>query len=168
MKAALLLLGLLLFCCDHLCGQFIPVTRATSLDDITVNLPGDLKGRPAILVLGFSKNSSRQTKPWADAIERDFGSEHKIVFYQLPMLQEVPHLLRGFVLQGMRKPLSTAQRSHFVPIFDNEETWKALIDFAGPDDAYVLLIDGLGRIQWQASGVFRKDKYEGLCKRATK
>ncbi len=113
MKAALLLIGAFLFCGGTLCGQSIPITRAISLADTTVTLPGDLKGRPAILVLGFSKNSSQQTKPWTEAIERDFGSQEKIAFYQFPMLQEVPRLVRSFVLQGMRKPLNTAQRSHF-------------------------------------------------------
>jgi len=166
MKAALLLIGAFLLCGGTLCGQSIPITRAISLADTTVTLPGDLKGRPAILVLGFSKNSSQQTKPWTEAIERDFESQEKIAFYQLPMLQEVPRLVRSFVLQGMRKPLNTAQRSHFLPVFDNGEAWKSAVHFAGADDAYVLLVDGSGRIQWQASGAFQEEQYDGLRKRA--
>lgn len=169
MKAALFLLGLSLLGGAHLCGQSglsIPITHAVSLADTTVNLPDDLKGRPAVLVLGFSKSSSRQIKPWADAIERDFPADSKIALYQLPMLQELPHLLRGLVLQGMRKPLSPTERAHFVPVFDNEAAWKMVTHFAGPDDAYVLLVDSLGHIQWQFTGVFGKEKYEELRSRA--
>jgi len=82
------------------------------------------------------------------------------------MLQEVPRLVRSFVLQGMRKPLNTAQRSHFLPVFDNGEAWKSAVHFADADDAYVLLVDGSGRIQWQASGAFQEEQYDGLRKRA--
>jgi len=166
MKAAFLLLGSLVLFCDPLRGQSIPVTDARSLADNVIKLPDDLKGKPAVLVLGFSKSSSRQTKPWADELNRDFGSDPKIAFYQLPMLQEVPCPLRGFVLQGMRKPLSTADRKHFVPVFDNEAAWKVAAHFVAPDEAYVLLVDGFGRIEWQASGVFGDEKYEALRKRA--
>ena len=165
MKAGRLLLLSLLLCCDHLRGQSIPTTHATSLADTHVNLPGDLKGRLAILVIGFSKSSSRQTKTWSDRIERDFKSNTRIVSYQLPMLQQVPRLFRGIVLEGMRKPLSTAQRTRFLPIFDNEEAWKAVTHFAGANDAYVLLIDGLGRVQWQSSEAFQEEQYDGLRKR---
>ena len=165
MNAARVLLLSLLLCCVPLRGQAIPVTHATSLANTDVNLPDDLKGRVAILLLGFSKSSSRQTKFWSDRIERDFGSDSEIVFYEIPMLQQVPRLLRGVVLDGMRKPLSTAQRRRFLPVFDNEEVWKAVTHFADSNEAYVLLVDGLGQIKWQSSGAFQEDKYDGLRKR---
>jgi len=37
--------------------------------------------------------------------------------------------------------------------------------FARSNDAYVLLVDGLGRIQWQSSGEFQEERYDGLHKR---
>lgn len=166
-RAVVVLLVCLLTGFPSLSAQSIPVTQAGSLAGATVHLPADLRGRPGLLVLGFSRSSSQQTKPWADAIDRDFGSDRKLAFYQLPMLQQLPRVMRGFVLQGIRKPLSSADRARFVPVFDKEADWKVAARFSAPDDAYVLLVNGLGQVQARSQGVFREDKYRALQRQAT-
>ena len=166
-KTILLLAGMAALRASRLGAQSIPVTRAESLAGNVVNLPADLKGRPAILVLGFSRKSSAQTKPWGDVIEHDFKSDSQINYYQLPMLEQVPRFIRGIVTDGIRKPLSSEQRTRFIPVFQDEAAWKRLAHFAGADDAYVLLIDGAGHVRWQTAGAFEKATYEDLRGRAT-
>jgi hypothetical protein len=162
MRFTQFLCGALLFCGSRLGGQSIPVTRAVSMAGTVINLPADFKGKPAILVLGFTKKSSSQTKIWGEAIDHDFRSDSKIAYFQLPMLQHVPRLFRSMVVQGIRSPLDSSQRNRFIPIFDQEAAWKSAAQFGAADDAYVLLVDGAGHVEWRSAGVFQEDKYKGL------
>lgn len=72
MKATIFLFGTLLSYnqISAYSGNFIPVTHAESLTGSIINLPTDLNGKLAILLLGFTQKSSLQTKHWADAIRR--------------------------------------------------------------------------------------------------
>ena len=157
-----MLLSTVLSVCANSFAQSIPNTRAESLAGTTISLPSDLDRKAAILVLGFSKKASSETKTWADFIWRDFENDPHVVYYQMPVLEDVPSLLRGFVLQGIRKHLAPADRAHFIPIFQNSTLWKRVVHFSAADDAYVLLIDGVGRVRWRTNGVLKEDEYDKL------
>jgi hypothetical protein len=74
------------------------------------------------------------------------------MFYQMPVLESVPNLIRGMVLKSMRSGVPEAMQPHFMPTFSDEAEWKRIARYANPDDAYVLVVDGDGRVRWQTSG----------------
>jgi hypothetical protein len=86
-------------------AQSIPVTRAQSFCGTPVNLPSDLSGRIGVFVLGFSKKSSLETNGWGDSVLRDYGTDRHVVYYQMPVLADVPTLVRALILQGIRKQM---------------------------------------------------------------
>jgi hypothetical protein len=159
MKYALLAL---LLACKVSTAQSIPVTRAQSFGGTQVNLPSDLSGRIGVLVLGFSKKSSLETKGWGDSVLRDYGTDPHVVYYQMPVLADVPILVRGFILQGIRKQMSPAERMHFVPILQDAAGWKKVVQFAAPDDAYIVVLDSGGQIKWRTRGTLTGEAYSQL------
>jgi hypothetical protein len=98
MKSALL--ALFLLACKFSMAQSIPATRAQSFGGAQVNLPSDLSNKIGVLVLGFSKKSSLEAKGWGDSVLRDYGTDPHVVYYQMPVLADVPTLVRGLILQG--------------------------------------------------------------------
>lgn len=146
-------------------AQSIPEIHARTLADTTVNLPADLKGRIAVLILGFSKASSSQTKPWGEAISRDFGSDPHVVYYTMPVLADVPGFIRGFVVNSIRKQLPPGERGHFVAILKDAAPWKTLASFSGSDDAYIVVADAQGQQRWRTHGPWRADAYNEVKRR---
>ena len=143
-------------------SETIPPLRGQSFADAKVDLPADLHGRAGILVIGFSKKSSVQTKQWNDAILREYGSDPHLVYYEAAVLADVPSLFRGTIVKSIRNNMSPAERAHFVPILQDASKWRDAAHFASSDDAYVLIIDSTGQIQWRAHGPFTGELYEQM------
>ncbi|HEY0795247.1 MAG TPA: hypothetical protein VGD64_05655 [Acidisarcina sp.] len=133
-------------------GQKIPETHAKTLAGNVANLPADLHGKLGVLVLGFSKKSSDECHGWDDQISRDFGGSARIVYYEMPVLEDVPGMIRGMVVRGIRNGLTPAARARFLPVLQDEAAWKAAAQFGPADDAYVLIVDETGAVKWRTHG----------------
>jgi predicted transcriptional regulator len=70
----------------------------------------------------------------------------------MPVLEDVPKIVRGMVMKSIRSGVPATEQPHFLPVLDNEAEWKKVTRFRNPDDAYVVVVDGDGNIRWQISG----------------
>jgi hypothetical protein len=153
---------MLLTLCAHSFAQSIPSIKAKTLNDSDVVLPKPGGTQSLILVLGFSHKSGDACTPWDKRLFADYHSDPHITYYQLPVLEGAPSFVRPMILHGMRKDIPADQQTHFIPIFEHEEEWKKLVNFSGPDDAYILLTDPQGRVIWHTHGPFTDPSYDSL------
>ncbi len=140
-------------------AEIMPTIHTQSFADAPVDLPADLHGNVGILVIGFSKKSSQQTKLWNEALSPDYSNDPHFVYYEAAVLADVPSLLRGVILKGIRNQMALAERAHFIPILQDAAKWRDATHYASPDEAYVLLIDGAGQIQYRAHGAPTSETY---------
>ena len=142
--------------------ETIPVLHGRSFTDVQVELPADLRGKTGILLIGFSQKSSVQTKLWDEKLLRDFGNDPHFAYYQCAVLADVPSLFRDHVVNSIRDKMPIAERAHFVPILQDASKWKNAAGYSAPDDAYVLLVDGAGQIQWRTHGAPTGELYSAM------
>ena len=121
-----------------------------------------LQGKAGVLILGFSRESRDQAAAWGKRLASDFGDSSQVVYYELPMLEDVPRLLRGVVLRAIVKDVSERGKPHFVPLTGNETQWKAITHFTEEKDAYVLVVDGSGAVRWQVEGEPTDEHYRTM------
>ena len=150
---------LLCFCALPSHAQTIPPVKAKALDDSEVALPKPGGQQLLILVLGFSHKSGENCAHWGKRISADFASNPHIAHYQVPVLASAPSFVRPMILHGMRKGLSSAEQSHFVPVTDHEADWKKLVNFSAPDDPYILIAAPDGHVLWQTHGSVTDSAY---------
>jgi len=143
-------------------GQSIPPIKAKTLADAEITLPKPGSTQFLLLVLGFSHKSGDTCAPWDKRLLSDYHSDPRVSYYQLPVLQGAPSLVRPMILRGMRKDIPAEQQAHFLPILDHEDDWKKLVNFSAPDDPYILLSDPQGRVLWQTHGPLTNASYEAL------
>jgi hypothetical protein len=124
-----------------------------------VELPDAAKGDIAVLIFGFSKASKAPTSAWSEKLRSDFGSQTGFALYQLPVLEDVPRIIRGVVISGMKKGVPATMRDHFVPILQDGAELKRLVSYQEPDDAYLVLLDRSGQIVGQRHGSFSDAGY---------
>ena len=137
----------------------IPNVDGKSLNGEQVRLPQDLRGSKAILIVGFTRKSSEQSKQWGLEVSKMKACGGQLVqWYELPVLSDVPRLVRPIALRAMRSGLTPELRSHFVPIYANSEAWKQSVNFSAPDDAYIALINKSGQVERLWHGAFDKSK----------
>jgi hypothetical protein len=129
----------------------VPATQSKALDGHPVQLPQDLYPGATVLIVGFSRESATPSTNWGKSLAPVLSSTPSIGILQLPMLAEVPSLVRPLVLRSIRKQVPTSLQRNFIPLTANEAAWKQLAEYDphSPDAAYVLLVDKSGAIRWQ-------------------
>ena len=130
----------------------VPATHGTSLAGSEVILPDALKGKVNIIVIGFSHSSQEQIANWGRLIAADYGKSTDINYFEVAMLTGVPKMMRGVMIKRMASAVPFGQRDHYVPVLEEDPTWRATAHYDKSDDAYVLLVDRAGLVLWQMEG----------------
>jgi hypothetical protein len=135
-----------------------------------VVLPSDLAGRVTVLILGFGRNSADPTTAWEKPTRTSLAHEPGIGFYDMPMLAEVPGMIRPLILRAIRRKVPDVLRPNFVPLTSDEAGWKraASFDEHEPDAAYVLLVDRSGAVQWSTHAAYTPGVFEAMAQEARK
>ena len=126
--------------------QSIPTIEGETLAGNKVSLPAAAGGRPALLIIGFTRGSQDQTKAWSQRVRDRFPA------WSIAVLEDVPRLMRGFVARGIKSGLPKEGHGRFVLVYQGEKQLKLAAAFGRPDDAYLLVIDGMGAIRWNFHG----------------
>ena len=130
----------------------MPKIEGENLVGEKVLLPDDAAGKVSVLILGFTKASKAPTSAWGDKLYADFGTRPDFTLYQLPVLEDVPRLLRVMVISGIKKGVPENKREHFVPILQGEAELKKFVHYHEPDDAYLVVLGRTGEILSQIHG----------------
>jgi hypothetical protein len=131
----------------------IPEVHGTSLTNQAVDLPEGLQGKAGVLVLGFSRGSRDGVAEWGRRLAADYRSSPTVVYYEMPVLASVPGMLRGMVVRSMKSSVPERAQARFVPITDDEKTWRALVHYREADDPYLLVVNAQGSVVWRTQGV---------------
>ena len=137
----------------------MPRIEGESFAGRKVVLPDAASGKVAVLILGFSKGSKGPTSAFGEKIGSKFGSQPGFELYQLPVLEDVPRLIRGMVISGIKRGVKENLRDHFVPIVQGEESLKKLVGYKEVDDAYIIILDRSGQIAGQMHGAYGEAVY---------
>ena len=143
-------------------AQQLPRLQEQSLAGQQVVLPDVAWGKVAVLVLGFTRASQTTTGAWTKQIRTDFGKSSGFELYQLPVLEEVPRVLHGMIVSGMKKGVAEDQRANFIPVMHNEAELKKLVGYKEADDAYIVVLDRSGKVAFQTHGAGPEPNYAEL------
>lgn len=134
--------------------------RVHSLAGRRLVLPADL-GRPALLIVGFTRESSRQTRPWAERARGDSGLAG-IAIEQVAVIAGIPRLFRGLAESQIRSAIPAALHQTFLLADEDQNGWRRLTANADEEAAAVVLIDANGRVVWRAAGALTPASYAAL------
>ncbi len=146
-------------------SQRIPDIHTTSFSGELVDLPAMLQGKIAILILGFSKGSRTQATLWGRRLPTDYFYSPDVLYFEMPVLEAVPRLLRGAVLRSIKSEVSARSQPHFAPLTTDEGRWRTVVHYNQPKDAYVLVVDSNGLVQAQFQGEPTDASYQELKRR---
>lgn len=133
-------------------GEQMPRITGENLSGKQVSLPSASSGSVAIICIGFSHASQSQLKPWAERATKAFGQNDRVVVYAIAVLEDAPRLVRGMAVHGMRSRVTAQQHDHFIVVYQGESELKRITRFQRPEEAYIVLLDPRGEIQWVSHG----------------
>jgi hypothetical protein len=145
----------------------LPTLKGEFLTGRDAILPDAASGRVALLTLGFSYDSRFAVEAWVKQFRADFGQEQQVTFYEVPMIGGMAMMGKWFIDGGMRRGTPKADHEHVVTVYGGTGAWKERVGYKAADDAYLILLDKNGLVQWTHSGKFDATAYRGLLE-ATK
>ena len=127
----------------------LPETPSESLAGRQMMLPDALKGRPAVVIVGFSKSSQNSVKEW-DTQARNNWRDVRCLSGRCARRCTAICQRNDHARDEGSTP--AARQDHFLVVVKGEAELKKAADFSPADDAYVLLLDGAGAIRWRTHG----------------
>ncbi|MGH8193749.1 MAG: hypothetical protein ACREQ8_05010 [Woeseiaceae bacterium] len=129
----------------------MPALPVETLSKIEMTVPADLQDGTCLFIIGFSRSSSSDTRNWSQSLEERLPQDSAAV-YSVSVLEDVPGLLRGFVVRGIRRGVPERFHDRFLIVTTESQAWKDLASFADPDAAYLVLTNSEHRIVWRTHG----------------
>ena len=77
-------------------AEKFPAIEGENLVGKKVAFPQVAEGHPTVVVIGFTHGSQSQTKAWSAQLHPEIAS------YSLAVLQDVPRLVRGMAVAGIK------------------------------------------------------------------
>jgi hypothetical protein len=143
-------------------GAALPQIKGTSLEDQEIILPNAAAGKITFLIMTFSKAAGEKSQAWSDRFSKDYPQDDKVTIYSIAMLEDVPSLLRGMVRGGIKRGVPASMRRRFLTVIKGEAEWKRNVGMQDDKDAYLILLDGKGGVQWMHHGQFEQSVYDAL------
>jgi hypothetical protein len=143
-------------------GMELPVLKGEYLTGRSALVPDGVRGKIALLALGFTYDSRFAVESWCEHFGRQFKTSNDITFFEVPMIGGLAMLGKWFINSGMRKGTPKERHENVITVYGGVEPWKKLVEYKDPKAAYLILIDRQGIVRWLHSGPFDAARFANL------
>jgi hypothetical protein len=144
-------------------GDQMPPLKGDYLSKREATLPDAAKGKIAFVALGFTYDSRKAVEAWVARYRRDFGTDSRTVFFEVPMIGGMGRMARWFIDSGMRNGTPKEQHENVITVYGGTGDWKDRVGFKDGSWAYVLVLDADGKIAALHGGPFTEQAYEPVA-----
>lgn len=148
-------------------GTSFPEMSAKTVDDITVNLPGDVEGKYSLIGMAYSKKSEDDLNTWFSPIYNKFIRESSGLFssfqydvnvYFVPMFTGVKATATGAAKKKVSKNLDERLLPYILFYKGALKPYKDTLAFEKKDVPYLFVLDASGKIVYATSGAYSDKK----------
>lgn len=144
--------------------RILPRVEGTSLDGKAVVLPDDLKGAPAILLVGYVQESQFDIDRWILGLKQ---TQSTVKLLEVPTIRgALTRLASNFIDSGMRRGIPQEDWPAVVTVYRDAEKIVSLTGNQNPRNARVLLLDKDGTIRWFSDRGYSADQVLELSRKA--
>jgi hypothetical protein len=122
----------------------------------SLDLPEGCAGKPAVVVVSFTRAGGKDARAWNEHLEKDFLN------FQVVELESVPKLFRGAALSSVKSGMPAAVQERSIILYRDEEVWKQRLTVSDDKRAYVLALGADGRIRWMSARAFSDSEFANL------
>lgn len=148
-------------------GDRLPVLKGQFLSGRDAELPRASSGKVALVAMGFTYKSRFPVEAWGSWYRATIGARTDVTFFEVPMIGGLATLGRWFIDRGMRSGTPVELHDRVITVYKGTGDWKKRLAYSAEreDDAYLIVLDREGIVQWLHHGGFdqpRADDLRGL------
>ncbi|MFT5758345.1 MAG: hypothetical protein ACI9LM_003084 [Alteromonadaceae bacterium] len=120
-------------------GLAFPSIKGQSLEQTSVNIPEDFKGKTTLLLIGYKQNSQFDIDRWLIGLDM---TDTQVDVYEIPTIQGVfPKMFSTFIDNGMRAGIPKSLWKGVVTVYDDGEKVQAFTGNQNPNNSRVVLLN---------------------------
>lgn len=143
-------IGLLILAGVSLAAEQIPHVTAETLAGNKLELPSGLGVKYQCSVLASRMLPNRRSSNGLPRYE--IGFTQRVAVYPVAILEDAPRLVRGMILDAMKRDVPPAELNRFLILYKGEKEWKQTTGFEAADDAYLIVLDPTRTISYKLHG----------------
>lgn len=140
----------------------LPFPRITgeSLSGDTVILPDDVRGSPALLIVGYSRKAQFDIDRWMYGI---LNANLRVRVLELPTIDSLrAHAASSFIDDGMRSGIPEEEWGSVVTVYGSAPKIMQLLGKEREQNGQVVLLDSKGEVRWFHNRGFSASKLVDL------
>lgn len=152
--------------------KVFPNIDGITLEDKTMSLPNDIKGKKTIVGLAFSKKSDEYLRTWFDPAYRTFISpptnslipvtNYDVNLIFIPMLKGAAKMASGKIVKKMKEGIDPRLHSYVMVYQGSLNDYKDVLNFGAKDVPYFFILDEEGNILHNTSGEYSEEKFDEI------
>ncbi len=142
--------------------QFPELESKNLLGD-ALTLPQDFEGTWNVVLVAFKRWQQAQVDTWLPFLKHLMADREDVRTYELPVIEQMNFLARGFINQGMRMGIRDEDAlRRTITLYLDKDAFREALDLPDEDEIYVLLLDDTGDVIWRARGSYTAEQGEAL------
>lgn len=143
-------------------GERLPLLEGEFLTGTKAELPGAARGKLALYALGFSYDSRFPVEAWVARFKKDFGSDGRMTFFEVPVIGGMGMLGKPFIDRGMRNGTPKEFHGNVLTVYGGAGKLKRAFAVRDERNAVLVLADGAGVVRWTHEGMFDETRYQEM------
>lgn len=125
-------------------GQVFPSVTGQTLEQQPMALPDDLKGKVALLLIGYKQNSQFDIDRWLIGLDM---TQTQVAVYEVPTIQGLfPRMFSTLIDNGMRAGIPKPLWKGVVTVYQDGDQVQAFTGNENPNNTRVVLLDAQGKV----------------------
>ncbi len=134
-----------------LLGDKLPHLQGDYLTGARAELPEDLRGKVALLIVTFSDGALANARKWKSAFDEKTAGQPGVFSLEVFLLNPENRVARALILTKLRHTMTRREERRTIVAFAPEDEWKRRLGFWAENAACAVLLDAAGAVR----GVYR-------------
>jgi hypothetical protein len=135
-----------------------PTVSCSNLLRKKLTLPQDFQGKLNLVFIPFERWHQMEVDSWSALAEELEEKYERLVYYELPTLQNGGSIYKIFLNEGMRAGIPNPKtRERTITLYLDKADFRAALDMTDEEHIYILVVDRQGKEFFRARGPYSRE-----------
>lgn len=150
-------------------GQQFPALKGETMNDKTLSIPDDTKGKFTVVCLAYSEDAEKELRTWFEPAYEKFIAKSGMMddafdtqLFFVPMFTGAKAAAAGTAKKQIIKDTDPSLHPHILLYKGDMKTYQTALKMDDKKKPYIFLLDKTGKIVYSTSGSFSEEKMDAI------
>jgi hypothetical protein len=150
-------------------GTLFPELKGETLDDKTLTIPNDTKGKSTIICMAYSDDAEKDLRTWYEPTYDKFIAKTELMsdaydvnLYFVPMFTGAKAGAAAGAKKQMKQDVQADIQPHIIVYKGELDAYKEKLKMDDKKKPYLFVLDKNGKIVYVTSGPYTEEKMDGI------